>query len=83
MPKKIIHDDYPWPDEPIKGLKRVADFLPKPQDLVFRVKKEAITFSISSHSLSFYRQYAKKHKIAFKDMLGAVLDAYAERALAK
>lgn len=83
MRKKIVHDEYPWPEAGIKGFKKIADFLPKPEELVFRIKKEEVTLPVSEHSLAFYRKYAKKHNIAFEDMLGAILDAYAQHSAAK
>lgn len=79
MRKKIVHEEYPWPENKPEGLRGVVDFLPKPEDLVFRVKTTPITVPISEKSLAFYQKYAKKHNIAFESMLCAVLDAYAEK----
>ncbi len=82
MPKKIVHSDYPWLDEGKEPeWKRVVDTLPKPKDLVFRIKTQPITVPVNEKTMELYKKYARKHHIPVEHMMGAIIDAYAQNTL--
>ncbi len=83
MSKKIIHTNYPWPKEGLEGLERVADFLPKPEDLVFHVKTKPVTLPISEKTFALYQRHAKNNHIDVELMLAAILNAYADQLSTK
>lgn len=65
-------------DEPLGELKVVADFLPRPEDLVFREEGVTVTISLSKRSVEFFKDQARKHNTQYQRMIRRLLDAYAE-----
>jgi len=64
--------------EPLGKPKVVPDFLPAPEDLVFRDEGVKITLSLSKRSVDFFKQEAVKHNTQYQRMIRRLLDAYAE-----
>lgn len=62
---------------------RIDDFLPSPAKLVRKVEKEKITIAVDKRSLRLFKQYAKAHDAKYQTMINGVLDAYADKFLAK
>lgn len=67
-----------YTDEPIGPLKRVADFLPSPEELAFKEDTVKITITLSRESVDFFKQEAKKHHIQYQKMIRRLLDAYTQ-----
>jgi hypothetical protein len=67
-----------YTDEPLGKPKVVPDFLPTPEDLVFRDEGVKITLSLSKRSVDFFKQEAAKHNTQYQRMIRRLLDAYAE-----
>lgn len=65
-------------DEPIGDPQVVPDFLPAPEDLVFREEGVKITLALSKRSVEFFKREAKKHNTQYQRMIRRLLDAYAE-----
>ena len=61
-------------------LTRIADFLPKPADLVLRDEKVKVTLSLSRHSIDFFKREAKKQRVPYQRMIRALVDKYAEKS---
>jgi len=61
----------------------VGDFLPSPAELVRKTEKEKITIAVDKHSLELFKRYAKAHDAKYQTMINGVLDAYADKFLAK
>ena len=68
-----------YTDEAIGNPKVVADFLPAPEDLVFRDEGVKITLAVSKRSVDFFKREAAKHNTQYQRMIRRLLDAYAER----
>lgn len=68
-----------YTDEPLGDLKVVPDFLPRPEDLVFRDEGVKVTISLSKRSVEFFKSEARKHHTQYQRMIRRLLDAYAER----
>lgn len=66
-----------YSDGPIKEVKVVADFLPKPEDLAFREETVKITIALSKASIEFFKQEASKHNVSYQKMIRRLLDEYA------
>jgi uncharacterized protein (DUF4415 family) len=60
----------------------VADFLPPPSELVFRVRKEKVTMNLDADVVDFYRTTAKSHSVAYQALINEVLRAYKDAKLA-
>ena len=56
----------------------VPDFLPPPEDLVFREDGVKITLALSKRSVDFFKREAEKHHTQYQRMIRRLLDAYAE-----
>ena len=67
-----------YTDEPLGKLKIVPDFLPRPDDLVFRDEGVKVTIALSKRSVEFFKTEARKHDTQYQRMIRRLLDAYAE-----
>ncbi len=67
-----------YTDEPLGKLRVVPDFLPPPQDLVFRDEGIKVTLALSKRSVEFFKREAAKHHTQYQRMIRRLLDAYAE-----
>ncbi|MGC2518270.1 MAG: hypothetical protein WA373_04085 [Burkholderiales bacterium] len=67
-----------YTNEPLGKLEVVSDFLPRPEDLVFRDDGVKVTLSLSKRSVEFFKTQAQKHNTQYQRMIRRLLDAYAE-----
>ena len=67
-----------YTDEPLGNLRVVPDFLPRPEDLVFREEGVKVTIALSKRSVEFFKREAQKHNTQYQRMIRRLLDAYAE-----
>jgi hypothetical protein len=67
-----------YTDEPLGKLRVIPDFLPPPEDLVFREEGIKVTLALSKRSVEFFKQEAAKHHTQYQRMIRRLLDAYAE-----
>lgn len=67
-----------YTNEPIGNLEVVSDFLPRPEDLVFRNDGVKVTLALSKRSVDFFKSQALKHNTQYQRMIRQLLDAYAE-----
>ena len=65
-------------DEPLGRLRIVRDFLPRPEDLVFRDEGVKVTIALSKRSVEFFKGEARKHNTQYQRMIRRLLDAYSE-----
>ncbi len=65
-----------YTEEPLGKLKIVDDFLPPPEDLVFKKENIKVTMSLSKSSVNFFKQEAKKHHTSYRAMIRKLLDLY-------
>ena len=73
MKKKIVYTD-----EPVHA-KKIDDFLPPPEALVFRDEKVKITIALSKNGVEFFKQEARKHNTNYQKMIRNLLDLYVEK----
>src|SRR3972149_3114771 len=67
-----------YTNEPLGKLEVVSDFLPSPEDLVFRDDGVKVTLALSKRSVEFFKTQAQKHNTQYQRMIRRLLDAYAE-----
>ena len=65
-----------YSDEPIGKIKLVPDFLPPPEELALKSEQTKITISLSSESVAFFKEAAKKHHTQYQKMIRQLLDEY-------
>jgi hypothetical protein len=66
-----------YTDERLGKLKIVPDFLPHPEDLVFREEGVKVTIALSRRSVEFFKDEARRHNTQYQRMIRRLLDAYA------
>jgi hypothetical protein len=67
-----------YTDEPLGEPKVVPDFLPAPEDLVFKENGVKVTLALSKRSVEFFKREAARHHTQYQRMIRRLLDAYAE-----
>lgn len=70
---KFDSNEIKYSNEPINA-KVIKDFLPKPEDLVFKEEKVKVTLSLSKRSVEFFKQEAAKYNTAYQTMIRRLLD---------
>ena len=73
MSKKIKYTN-----EPIGEVRVVRDFLPPPDELVFREEPIKVTMALSRRSVEFFKAEAARHHTQYQKMIRRLLDQYAE-----
>ncbi|MHB8624515.1 MAG: CopG family transcriptional regulator [Sulfuricaulis sp.] len=68
-----------YTNEPLGRLRVVDDFLPRPEDLVFKEDNVKVTMSLSKTSINFFKSEAKKHHISYQAMIRRLVDTYASQ----
>ena len=63
---------------PIGDIKLVPDFLPSPKELALKNKNTKVTISLSSESVAYFKDAAKKHHMQYQKMIRQLLDEYVE-----
>ncbi|MFT5425886.1 MAG: putative DNA binding CopG/RHH family protein [Gammaproteobacteria bacterium] len=79
MKKKIEYSDFPPGGEPIGELEIIEDFLPRPEELVFKEDNSKVTIALSRQSIKFFKSQAKKHNTQYQKMIRNLLDEYVAR----
>jgi hypothetical protein len=67
-----------YKNERLGRLKIVPDFLPRPEDLVFREEGVKVTIALSKRSVEFFKGEARRHHTQYQRMIRRLLDAYAD-----
>ncbi len=68
-----------YTDEPLGKLRMIDDFLPAPEDLVFREENIKVTMSLSKSSVEFFKKEARTHHTSYQAMIRRLLDLYAAK----
>jgi len=65
-----------YSDEPVGEIKLVSDFLPSPEKLALKNQNTKVTISLSSESITYFKDAAKKHHMQYQKMIRQLLDEY-------
>ena len=66
-----------YSNEKIGKVEIVKDFLPKPEDLVFKEDTVKVTLNLSKSSIEFFKGIAQKHGSQYQKVIRNLLDKYA------
>ncbi|MCP3931362.1 MAG: CopG family transcriptional regulator [Bacteroidetes bacterium] len=66
-----------YTDEPLGKIRVIDDFLPSPEELVFKEENVKVTITLSKTSIDFFKKEAKKHHTPYQKMIRRLLDVYA------
>ena len=61
-------------DGPMGELRVLKDFLPPPDQLVFKEENVKITISLKRSSVEFFKKEAQKHRTSYQKMIRRVID---------
>jgi len=70
----FMRNKIEYREGPVEDVRVVADFLPKPEELVFREETVKITIALSKASIAFFKQEATKHNVSYQKMIRRLLD---------
>ncbi len=73
MKEKIRYTDEPMNIGPI-----IPDFLPPPEQLIFKEDAIKVTITLSAKSVHFFKTEAAKRGVQYQRMIRRLLDAYVE-----
>jgi predicted DNA binding CopG/RHH family protein len=68
-----------YTDKSLGDVRVIDDFLPRPEDLVFKEENVKVTLGLSRRSVEFFKREAKKHHTQYQKMIRRLLDLYAAR----
>ena len=66
-------------DEPLGAIRVVPGFLPSPEQLVLKNEQTKVTISLSSKSVDFFKEAARKHPMQYQEMTRRLLGEYVAR----
>ena len=72
MKKKIKYTD-----EDIGNPQVIENFLPPPEELIFKEEEVKVTLTLSKRSVDFFKSQAAEHDTQYQPMIRKLLDAYA------
>jgi hypothetical protein len=67
-----------YTDEPMVVGRVLPDFLPPPEQLVFKEDAVKVTITLSARSIFFFKTEAAKRGVQYQRMIRRLLDAYVE-----
>jgi hypothetical protein len=74
MSKKTAAARYT--DEPLELGEHVADFLPRPEDLILRNRGVKVTITLSKDSVDFFKEQAERLNVPYQPMIRNLVDEY-------
>jgi len=74
--KRSMSKTIQYSNEPIGDLKLVPDFLPSPEELALKQQNTKVTISLSSESVAYFKDTAKKHHMQYQKIIRQLLDEY-------
>ena len=69
--------DNGYTDKPPSDIHATEDFLPTPEELVYKEDNVKVTLGLSRRSVDFFKSMAKKHGTQYQKMIRRLLDMYA------
>lgn len=74
--KRYMKKKIKYTDEKIGKIKIVKDFLPTPEELIFKEDTVKITLNLSKSSVEYFKELAKKHDSQYQKVIRTLLDNY-------
>ena len=65
-----------YTDDEIGNMNIIEDFLPSPEELIFKEENTKITISLRKEIVDFFKDEAKKHHTQYQKMIHNLLDPY-------
>jgi predicted DNA binding CopG/RHH family protein len=68
-----------YTDEPMENINVIQDFLPSPEELIFKDKTVKVTIALSKSSVDYFKKVAKSYNTQYQKMIRRLLDEYVSR----
>ncbi|HPI38816.1 MAG TPA: CopG family transcriptional regulator [Ignavibacteriaceae bacterium] len=68
-----------YSNEKLGRLEIVEDFLPEPEELVFKEENVKVSINLSKSSLEFFKKLAKENGSQYQKVIRNLLDTYSTR----
>jgi predicted DNA binding CopG/RHH family protein len=65
-----------YSNEPIGDIEIITDFLPSPEELALKQEGTKVTITLSSESVAYFKEMAKKHHLQYQKIIRQLLDEY-------
>lgn len=75
--EKSMSNKIKYSEGPIDEVEVVADFLPSPEELVFRDDTVKVTIALSRASVEFFKEKGQQYNVPYQRMIRRLLDEYA------
>lgn len=76
---KFMKNGTSYTNEPIGRIKIIKDFLPSPDELVYKEENVKVTINLRRSSINFFKQVANKSHTKYQRVIRSLLDEYASR----
>lgn len=73
---KFMKKKIKYTNENIGKVEVVRDFLPRPDELVFKDENVKVTLNLSKSSIEFFKKIAKEHGSQYQKVIRSLLDKY-------
>lgn len=67
-----------YTNEDIGDLEVIRDFLPSPDELIFKDDSVKVTITLSKDSIDFFKEAAKRNNTKYQKMIRRLLDIYTQ-----
>jgi predicted DNA binding CopG/RHH family protein len=74
--KRYMKKKIKYSNEKIGEVEIVKDFLPKPEELVFKEDTVKVTLNLSKSSIEFFKEIAQKQGSQYQKLIRNLLDRY-------
>ena len=74
--KKYMKKKIKYTEEKIGNVELIKDFLPNPEDLVFKEDNVKVTLNLSKASVEFFKKIAKERGSQYQKVIRNLLDRY-------
>jgi predicted DNA binding CopG/RHH family protein len=77
--KRYMKRKIKYTDEPMENVKITKDFLPSPEELIFKDKTVKVTIALSKSSVDYFKEIAKSYNTQYQKMIRRLLDEYVSK----
>ena len=74
--KRHMNKQTQYSEGEVGDFKIIADFLPSPKQMALKNESTKVTISLSSESVEFFKDTAKKHHMQYQKIIRQLLDEY-------
>ncbi len=74
--KKSMSKPIQYSNESLGDIEFIPDFLPSLEELALKKENTKVTISLSSESVAYFKDAAKKHHMQYQKIIRQLLDEY-------